>query len=207
MMRIAVYMICISIANYLIITMIVDIYLMGMVCFSYAPKVWENRIILSKKNRIDIQTEYQCSAYAAAYILRNYGIPAVGTELYSIIQGKMKSGYVYPKGLRNLLRSYGFEVTYCRGNMNALKYEIRNGNPIIVMILVQKDKDWLHYVPVVGYDEHYVYLAESLESLINCNEKYYNRKVENVEFKKLWNTSMFRLPFYKNTYFRIRKQE
>ena len=200
-------MICISIANYLIITMIVDIYLMGMVCFSYAPKVWEKRIILSKKNRIDTQTEYQCSAYAAAYLLRHFGISAVGNELYSIIQGKMKSGYVYPKGLRNLLRSYGFEVTYCRGNMNVLKYEIRNGNPVIVMILVQKDKDWLHYVPVVGYDEHYVYLAESLESLINCNEKYYNRKVENVEFKKLWNTSMIRQPFYKNTYFRIRKQE
>lgn len=34
MMRTAVYMICISIANDLIITMIVDIYLMGMVCFS-----------------------------------------------------------------------------------------------------------------------------------------------------------------------------
>ena len=91
--------------------------------------------------------------------------------------------------------------------MNALKYEIRNGNPVIVMILVQKDKDWLHYVPVVGFDEHYVYLAESLESLINCIEKKYNRKVENVEFKKLWNTSMIRQTFYKNTYFRIRKQE
>ncbi len=61
MMRTAVYMICISIANDLIITMIVDIYLMGMVCFSYAPKVWEKRKILSKKNRIDIQTEHQCS--------------------------------------------------------------------------------------------------------------------------------------------------
>lgn len=205
-MRIAVYIIGISIANYLIITMIVDICLMGRVSFSYAPKVWEKRIIISKKNRIDIQAEYQCSAYAAAYILRNYGIPAVGKELYPIIRGKMKSGYVYPKGLKDLLRSYGFEVTYCRGNMNALKYEIRNGNPVIVMILVKKDKDWLHYVPVVGYDEHYVYFAESLESLINCNEKYYNRKVENVEFKKLWNTSMLRQPFYKNTYFRIRKQ-
>ena len=78
-------MICFSIANYLIITMILDIYLMGMVCFSYVPKIWEKRIILSKKNRIDIQTEHQCSTYAAAYILRNYGITAVGGELYPII--------------------------------------------------------------------------------------------------------------------------
>ncbi len=45
----------------------------------------------------------------------------------------MKSGYVYPKGLKDLLRCYGFEVIYCRGNMNALKYEIRNGNPVIIL--------------------------------------------------------------------------
>lgn len=56
-----------------------------------------------------------------------------GGELYPIIQEKMKSGYVYPKGLKDLLRSYGFEVIHCRGNMNALKYEIRNGNPVIII--------------------------------------------------------------------------
>ena len=56
-----------------------------------------------------------------------------GGELYPIIQEKMKSGYVYPKGLKDLLRSYGFEVIYCRGNMNALKYEIRNGNQVIII--------------------------------------------------------------------------
>ncbi len=33
-------------------------------------------------------------------------------------------------------------------------------------------------------------------------------RIENkIRTKKLWNTSMIRQPFYKNTYFRIRKQE
>ena len=71
------------------------------------------------------------------------------------------------------------------------------------MIRVQKDKNWLNYVPVVGYDETYIYLAESLPELVNCESEYYNRRVEIKEFKKLWNTAMIRQPFYKNTYMRI----
>lgn len=59
---------------------------------------------------------------------------------------------------------------------------------------------------MVGYDEKYIYLAESLENLINCDEKYYNRRVEKKVFMRLWNTAMIRQPFYKNTYFQIRKQ-
>lgn len=178
---------------------------MGILSLQHAPKVSEEKIVIKEKNRIDIQTGYQCSAYAAAYILRHYGIPADGKELYPIMPNKMKAGYVYPKGLQRLLKSYGFGVTYCRGTFNNLKYELSKGNPVIVMILVQKDKNWLHYVPVVGYDETYIYLAESLENLINCENEYYNRRIEIKEFMQLWNTAMLRQPFYKNTYIRIRR--
>lgn len=205
-MEITAYIICIFIMNYFLITIIVDICLMGIVSLQHVPRVSEERIIIKEKNRIDIQTDYQCSVYAAAYILRHYGIPADGKELYSIMPNKMKMGYVYPKGVQSLLKSYGLGVTYCRGSFNNLKYEISKGNPVIVMILVQSDKNWLHYVPVVGYDEKYIYLAESLENLINCDEKYYNRRVEKKVFMRLWNTAMIRQPFYKNTYFQIRKQ-
>ncbi|HFU4387907.1 TPA: hypothetical protein ACGO9J_001750 [Streptococcus suis] len=127
--------------------MIVYIYLMGMVCFSYASKVWEKRIILSKKNRIDIQTKHQCSTYAAAYILRNYGITAVGVRTLFNYTGENEKRICVSKGLRDLLRSYGFEVIHCSGNMNALKYEIRNGNPVIIMdfrnLLSAKNRDEL----------------------------------------------------------------
>ena len=104
MMRIAIYMICISIANYLIITMIVDIYLMGMVCFSYAPKVWEKRIILSKKNRIDIQTQHQCSTYEAAYILGNYGITTVGGRTLSNYSGENEKRICVSKRTKKLIK-------------------------------------------------------------------------------------------------------
>lgn len=155
-MRIIAWIICSFIINYLLITIIVDICLMGKLSLQHAPRVSEEKIVIKEKNRIDIQTGFQCSAYAAAYILRHYGIPADGKELYPIMPNKMKAGYVYPKGLQCLLKSYGFEATYCRGNFNHLKYEISQGNPVIVMILVQKNKNWLHYVPVVGYDEKYM---------------------------------------------------
>lgn len=205
-MKIVGWIICSSIVNYFIITTIVDICLMGMLFYTHAPKVSEKRVIIQKKNRIDIQTGYQCSAYSSAYILRHYGIPAEGQEIYSVMPGKMKSGCVYPKGLRDLLKSYGFEITYCRGSMNDLEYEISKGNPVIAMILVQEGRNWLHYVPVVGFDEDYMYLAESLENFVNCTGEYYNRKVEKGEFMRLWNTAMVRQPFYKNTYFRIRSK-
>lgn len=113
----------------------------------------------------------------------------------------MKSGYVYPKGVYDMLRSYGMKVKYCRGNLNALKVDLQKGNPVIVMIRVQKDKDWLHYVPVVGFDEEHVFLAESLSELINCKNVLYNRRLRNEEFMQLWNTAMLKQPFYKNTYF------
>ena len=74
------------------------------------------------------------------------------------------------------------------------------------MIRVQKDKDWLYYVPVVGFDEEHVFLAESLSKLINCKNVLYNRRLRNEEFLQLWNTAMLKQPFYKNTYFVVKNK-
>lgn len=67
----------------------------------------------------------------------------------------------------------------------------------------KKGKNYLHYVPVVGFDENNIFIAESLAELVNDNNELYNRKIGNKEFLKLWNTSMLRQPLYKNTYFVI----
>lgn len=83
---------------------------------------------------------------------------------------------------------------------------MQKGNPVIVMIRVQKDKDWLHYVQVVGFDEEHVFLAESLSKLINCKKVLYNRRLRNEEFLQLWNTAMLKQPFYKNTYFVVKNK-
>ena len=119
----------------------------------------------------------------------------------------MKNGLVYPKGILHLFSQYGFKVKYCGGNIASLKNEVSKGNPVIVMIRIQSDKSWLHYVPVVGYDEQNIFLAESLSDFINCKELYYNRTIPIKEFKKLWNTGMLKMPFYRNTYYSLQIME
>lgn len=57
-----------------------------------------------------------------------------------------------------------------------------------------------YYVPVVGWDESYIFIAESFRNLSNCEEGYYNRKVTIEEFKRLWNTAGWKMPLYRNTY-------
>lgn len=187
--------------NYLIITNSVDIILLGAFSFRFSAGCHTEQFVITKENRIDMQKGFQCSAFSIAYVLRHFDMEVDGGTLYSVMPHKMKSGYVYPKGVYDMLRSYGMKVKYCRGNLNALKVDLQKGNPVIVMIRVQKDKDWLHYVPVVGFDEEHVFLAESLSELINCKNVLYNRRLRNEEFLQLWNTAMLKQPFYKNTYF------
>lgn len=187
--------------NYLIITNIVDIILLGAFSFRFSTGCHTEQFVITKENRIDMQKGFQCSAFSTAYVLRHFDKEVDGGTLYSVMPHKMKSGYVYPKGVYDMLRSYGMKVKYCRGNLNALKVDLQKGNPVIVMIRVQKDKDWLHYVPVVGFDEEHVFLAESLSELNNCKNVLYNRQLRNEEFLQLWNTAMLKQPFYKNTYF------
>lgn len=200
-MEIVAGLLLIILMNYLIITNIVDIILLGAFSFRFSAGCHTEQFVITKENRIDMQKGFQCSAFSTAYVLRHFDKEVDGGTLYSVMPHKMKSGYVYPKGVYDMLRSYGMKVKYCRGNLNALKVDLQKGNPVIVMIRVQKDKDWLHYVPVVGFDEEHVFLAESLSELINCKNVLYNRRLRNEEFMQLWNTAMLKQPFYKNTYF------
>lgn len=202
-MKIGIVILLSMLVNYVIITTIVDIFLMGALHFHFSIKCMKKEFVITKANRIDLQSGYKCSAFSSAYILRHWDIEKAGNTLYEVMPNKMKDGYVYPKGILNLLSQYGFNVKYCTGNITALKNEVCKGNPVIVMIRIQTDKNWLHYVPVVGYDEQYIFIAESLADLVNCKEQYYNRKIPINEFKKLWNTSMLKMPFYRNTYYSL----
>ena len=110
-----------------------------------------------------------------------------------------------PEGIFNFLSKNGFKVKYCRGNLNSLKNAVATGNPVIAMIKIRPDKNWLHYVPVVGYDGQNIFIAESLAELSNCNEPRYNRRIPAKEFKKLWNTAMPKMPLYANTFFTVER--
>jgi len=192
--------------NSFIITTIVDVVLMGFLILRLSKKTRISHFMVLKENRIDMQKGNSCSGYSTAYVLRHYDIPADGDDIYMKLPDKMANGYVYPNKVKKIFEKYGFHVTYCAGNLNALKNEVSKGNPVIVFIKVRRDRKWLHYVPVVGYDEDNLFLAESLEELVNCSEKTYNRKINNEDFKALWNTSMLKMPLYTHTFFCIKKK-
>ncbi len=206
-MKILVWSVLATVINYSFITTVVDVILLGRLHVKSGRGCRKGQFLIERENRIDLQERFECSAYSSAFCLRHWGIEAEGPELYQKMPNKMKNGYVYPKGIQNLLPQYGFRVTYCIGTLSALKKEVAKGNPVIVLIRVRSDKNWLHYVPVVGFDENYIFLAESLKEFVNCDEKYYNRAIEIDEFKKLWNTSMIKMPFYRNTYMVVEKKE
>lgn len=138
--------------------------------------------------------------------MRHYDIPANGTEIYQKMPYKASDGCVPPKAIKKVFESYGFHVTYCAGNLNALKREVCKGNPVIVFIKSRKDKRWLHFVPVVGYDEDNLFLAESAAEHTNCNEKEYNRRISNSDFMALWNTAMLKMPLYAHTFYVVEKK-
>lgn len=196
-----------SFVNYIVITTIADSILMGILHFHFSTKCSLNKFLITKENRIDFQDGNQCAAFSAAYVLRHWNIEESGNNLYQIMPGKLKDGCVYPKGIQKLLFRYGFKVKYCAGNIKALKNEVSKGNPVIVMMRTKVNQNWLHFVPVVGYDEHHIFIAESLKELVNSEELHYNRKIPTEEFIKFWNTSMLKMPFYRNTYFVVIGQE
>jgi len=151
------------------------------------------------------QKSTECAGFSLAYVLRSYGISVTGEEVYASIRGKMRNGAVMPRIFLRTIKNYGLQARYVKGNLKTLKYDLSQGRRVIVFIRTRLDKNWLHYVPVVGYDEEHVFIAESMPSLENCREKNYNRKMTNAEFLKYWNTGWFYMPFYKYTYLVMEK--
>lgn len=185
--------------TFLLITA-VDLMVIGCFSLRFSYKCGAPRFFVKKENRIDLQKGNECSGYAAAYLLRHYGIPANGTEVYQKMSHKASDGCVPPRGVKRVLEGYGLRVRYCAGNLNALKRAVSRGAPVIAFIRVRKGRRWLHFVPVTGYDEGHLFLAESLAELVNCQEQAYNRKLSTQDFLDLWNTSMLKMPLYSHTF-------
>ena len=213
-----IYVLVFIVNTFLIIT-IVDAVLMGALKLRFSRKCRLTSFMITAPNRIDFQSGNECAAYSSAYLLRHLGIQVHaadgaplaesmltdGDKLYAEMDCKLRGGYVYPKGIKKLLARYGVRVSYCRGNLNALKNEVARGAPVIVMIRSRAGESYLHFVPVVGYDADFIYIADSWKAFANCaNEGCCNRKVPVKEFSKLWNTAMLKMPLYKNTFFTLR---
>lgn len=169
-------------------------------------RLYDKEYLITAPNRMDKQKSTECSGFATAYVFRSFGMEAEGNELYGKMPGKLKNGAVLPKNVRKLVQGYGFPVRYVKGSLETLKADLCEGNRVIVLIKTRPDKRWLHYVPIVGYDEEHIFIAESMKTLTNCKEYHYNRALANRDFLQLWDTRMCYMPFYKNTYLVIGQQ-
>lgn len=166
---------------------------------------YKREFMLKTPNRFDYQGGTECSGFSSAYVLRSFGIEADGREFYARIPHKIPGGAVLPGILSKELRKYGLKARYVKGSLETLKADLSEGKRIIVFIRTRTDKRWLHYVPIVGYDEDNVYIAESMNSLVNCEGAHSNRRLTNEEFLKFWDTREIYMPFYRNTYLVIEK--
>ncbi|KGR79078.1 cysteine peptidase family C39 domain-containing protein [Ureibacillus manganicus] len=193
-----------TIILWIIISTLINAYLMSLPTPVLRKRDYPASYLIQQNNRIDFQDNKECAAFSTAYLLRHFGMEAEGEALYRHFPSKTRTGTVYPKGIRTVLREKGFKTNYYKGNINTLKYEVSKGTPVIVFIKVREGYNNLHFVPVVGYDEEYIYLSESLMHLVNYDDhKSFNRKVPINEFKKLWNIKNIHMLLYSNTYITV----
>ncbi len=197
----------IFIINTILITAVCDLLIVGFAVPKLRKEPVAERFLLTKKNRMDIQKSTECSGFSSAHVLRSYGMEADGNEMYAKMPGKLPNGAVLPRSLKKFLKNMGFKVTFYSGNLDSLKAELCKGNRVIAFIRTRLGKKYLHYVPIVGYDEKEIFIADSLLSLMNCKEEFFNRRLTHEEFLKYWNIREWYLPFYKYTYLVVEKAE
>jgi len=198
------FWIVVFIINTIIITCLLDGLIIGF-AMPAKKRQYKREFMLKTPNRFDYQGGTECSGFSSAYVLRSFGIEADGREVYAGIPHKVPGGAVLPGVLSKELGKYGLKARYVKGSLETLKADLSEGKRIIVFIRTRTDKRWLHYVPIVGYDEDNVYIAESMNSLVNCEGAHSNRRLSNEEFLKFWDTREVYMPFYQNTYLVIEK--
>lgn len=150
--------------------------------------------MITTGNRIDYQPGLECAAFSSAYLLRHFGEEAAGLALFETFPDKASDGGVMPYGIETFFNDYGgYEADFkCGGTVDEIKALVSGGTPVIVFIHVAEPYESTHnthYIPVIGYDEDYLYFAESLTEFANCKEETgaaYNRKTDIAKFERLW---------------------
>lgn len=143
-------------------------------------------------------------AYSAAYVMRFFNCEAHGDRLKQNFPGMIMNGLVLPRGICTFFKRQGFTIDYYRGTLSTLRQRVSEGVPVIVLIHASAFDHTLHYVPVIGYDEEYFYLAESISYLQNCKGDSFSRRLTYQEMYLLWNVANQPCRF---SYFVIRKEE
>lgn len=141
---------------------------------------------------IEDQQENQCSAYAAAYVMRYLGEDIRGSELYPDL--KRTFGAVTPSCVVRLFHDHGYEAKAYHGSLDTLKRRVSQGTPVIVFLRIPHDT---HYAVITGYDEDHLYLEDPMAENTNADNASYNRVIGNEDFLNLWKTGF---PIADNVY-------
>ena len=140
--------------------------------------------MISPMPAAESQEHNECGAMSSAFVLRFYGENAKGLELYDQIEEKNPDGTINPKPLKNFWdKKRGYKMNVFKGDAAALKKAVSHNIPVIV--LINCPGGW-HYVPVVGYDQSFVYIQDSVPSFRNSSGAT-NRKESWKDFEAFWN--------------------
>lgn len=177
---------------YSIISILLVLAVALMIYKIYITITTPKEYMITNENYFDYQSHYECSGYASAYVLRSLGVEADGVELYKQFTDKNADGTLAPGFLWENLKNLGYKSNLFIGTVTDLKHAVSKGIPVIVLIKVRASQPYLHYVPVVGYDEDYIYVADSLNYMVNEeNQEHYNRTISIDDFKQLWKNDTF----------------
>lgn len=153
---------------------------------------------------VDNQTNMQCAACSSAYLLRFYGYEADGLKLYEDFPSKNNDGTINPAGFKQFFERYtDLEPQFYTGTIDDLKNAVSHGIPQIVLVRTTPSSPYLHYMPVVGYDEENIYLQDSIPTNRNSDDSRYNRKVSIDDFQKMRDIN---IEYYKDLFITIIKK-
>ena len=144
--------------------------------------------MITTENEIQKQYRYECGAYSTAYVLRSLGVDVDSKEFYEQAEPKSKEGAVPYEAMQAGAERYGYKLESGMISLAALKYEVSKGVPVIVGIEIAPGNSLPHFLPIVGYDDEYIYAAESVGRYANEKGDHYNRKIKINVFKELWKT-------------------
>lgn len=148
-------------------------------------------MILNEENRVKFQSGRDCSGYAVAYVLRHFGQEAEGPQIFEEMPKLF--GKAELSCLQSVLKEYGYESTAYYGTIDTLKMQLTKGIPVIAFVTITLGSEvGKHYVAVIGYDEDYIYMADSTGAKTNIAvSPQYNRRLTYAEFEELWQTNSY----------------
>lgn len=184
---------------------VIDYVLFGLPIPKIVRKCKQRSYMIDTENRFEYQKDNECSGYSSAYVLRHLGIDIDGVTAYSQIPIKLAHGNVPGIGIIILCLKHKLKVRLRMGNLEALKDSVCKGNPVIVFTRSAVGSRFLHYIAVVGFDEEYIYTADSVENHVNSDSKLYNRRIPISDFKKIWQTNKIYQPLIFNLFFEIKR--